>query len=80
MSNAELIDTADIANALGLERSYVTDRVVKRADFPAPVLMLTKKIVKWRRADFDKWVQAQATQAAKRSGRPTRGSKCLTTG
>lgn len=70
-----LIDTAYIAQALGFERTYVTDRVVKREDFPAPALALTQKAVKWRLEDFEAWCRAQATRAAKRSGKQSRGSK-----
>ena len=65
----ELVDTADIAKAMGLERTYVTDRVVKREDFPAPAFALSNKTVRWRRCDFEQWLKARATQAAKRSGK-----------
>src|ERR1041384_3607101 len=68
------VDTAYIAQALGFERSYVTDRVVKREDFPAPALVLSQKSVKWKLEDFERWCKAQATRAAKRSGKRTRGS------
>ena len=59
MSAAELIDTQGIAAALGLGREYVTDRVTKRPDFPAPVLRLSAKVVKWAWADFERWHKAQ---------------------
>lgn len=61
----DLIDTADIAAALGAQRAYVTDRVVKRPDFPAPVLRLSQKTVKWARADFERWMAMQRARAAK---------------
>ena len=63
MSTAELIDTKDIASALGLGREYVTDRVTKRPDFPAPVLRLSAKVVRWARADFERWHKAQTRRA-----------------
>lgn len=80
MSATELIDTAYIANALGCGRAYVTDRVVKREDFPAPALMLSQKIVKWRLKDFERWMQAKATQAAKRSGKQIPDNKQCSVG
>ncbi len=70
-----MIDTAYIAQVLGFERAYVTDRVVKREDFPAPALVLSQKSVKWRLEDFERWVKAQATRAAKRSGKQSHGSR-----
>lgn len=49
------VDTADIAEDLELGRKYVTDRVVKRTDFPKPVINLTQKTRKWARAEFNRW-------------------------
>lgn len=49
------VDTADIAEDLELGRKYVTDRLVKRPDFPSPVINLTQKTRKWARAEFDRW-------------------------
>jgi predicted DNA-binding transcriptional regulator AlpA len=71
---SDLIDTAYIADRLGYEREYVTDRVVKREDFPAPAFKLNRKAVKWRLADFEAWLEAQANRAAGRSAKPSRGS------
>ena len=64
--STDLIDTAYIAAALGVGREYATDKVTKRADFPAPALRLSRKLVKWRLADFTAWVDAQAIRAAGR--------------
>lgn len=61
------ITTSDIAADLELSREYVTDRLVKRPDFPAPALRLSRKTVKWERADFEAWKQAQANRAAAQS-------------
>ena len=61
----DLIDTADIAAALGVQRAYAADRVVKRPDFPRPVLRLSQKTVRWARADFERWLQAQRARAAR---------------
>lgn len=69
------IDTAYIAERLGFSREYVTDRVVKREDFPAPILKLSQKAVKWSLSDFEAWLEAQANRAAGRSAKPSRGSR-----
>ena len=59
-----LIDTADIAEMTGLTRDYVRDRVTKRPDFPAPVLKLSRKTVRWSREDIARWLEVQALRAA----------------
>ena len=64
-----LIDTAYIAEALCVSRPYATNTVVKREGFPAPVLRLSQKTIKWRLTDFQAWVDAQAIRAAGRSAR-----------
>ena len=51
----DLIDTADIAADLRLQRDYVTRRVVKRPEFPRPALVLSRKVVKWARAEYEAW-------------------------
>lgn len=33
----KVIDTAGIAALTGLTREHVTDRIIKRPDFPAPI-------------------------------------------
>ncbi len=60
-----LIDTADIAAALSVDRKYATDKIVKRADFPRPVLRLSQKVVKWRLEDFERWRRGQERAAAR---------------
>ena len=63
----DLIDTADIAADLRLEREYVTRRVVKRPEFPAPSLRLSRKTVKWAREAYEAWkANHYATVAMKR--------------
>lgn len=51
----DLIDTADIAADLSLQRDYVTRKVVKRPEFPPPSLVLSRKTVKWARAAYEEW-------------------------
>ena len=60
-----LLSTADIAADLGLARQYVTDRLTKRPDFPAPKLRLSQKVVKWAREDYERWKERQARAARK---------------
>ena len=55
LTDMDLIDTADIAADLRLEREYVTRRVVKRPEFPPPSLRLSRKTVKWAREAYEAW-------------------------
>lgn len=55
-----LIGLDHIAEVTGFNRQYVRDRLVTRADFPAPALELSQKSRKWDRVDFDKWLAKQA--------------------
>jgi predicted DNA-binding transcriptional regulator AlpA len=75
---SDLISTADIAGILGLARGYVTDVVVKRADFPAPALRLSQKTVRWYRADVLGWIDAQRIRAVRQSGPVIHGSRPAT--
>lgn len=53
--SVDLIDTKDIAADLKLGRDYVTRSVVKRPEFPRPVLVLSRKVVKWARSEYEAW-------------------------
>lgn len=55
-----LIDTKDIAQRLSLSREYVTDKLVKRPDFPRPKLNVNRKVRKWESDDVDAWVKKLA--------------------
>jgi predicted DNA-binding transcriptional regulator AlpA len=55
----DLITVDDIAGRIGESRDYVRDKVVKRADFPRPALVLSQKVRKWAAADFEKWLEKQ---------------------
>lgn len=50
-----LIDTAGIAERLELSREYVTDKLVKRPDFPKPHLNVNRKVRKWLAEDIEAW-------------------------
>lgn len=69
-----LIGTGDIATMLEVSREYATKTVTKRADFPAPVLKLSRKTVRWDRAAVMEWIEAQRIRASGRSARASRGS------
>lgn len=53
----ELLNTKGIADLLGLARTYVTDNIVKRPDFPAPVLEISQKTRRWRKADVERYAR-----------------------
>lgn len=61
--------TADIAALLELKQRYVTNKLVKRADFPPPVLALSQKTVQWARSAVLAWVEDQRVKALRRSAR-----------
>jgi predicted DNA-binding transcriptional regulator AlpA len=60
---SELMDTAQIAEVLNLPREYVTDRVVKRKDFPKPSLALSRKTRRWDRDAVHAWLRKQIKAA-----------------
>lgn len=47
----EMLSTKGIAELLGLNRAYVTDNIVKRADFPRPVIDFSQKTRRWKKSD-----------------------------
>lgn len=49
------VSTADIAADLELSRAYVTDRLVKRPDFPAPKINVSQKTRRWLRSEYERW-------------------------
>ncbi len=50
-----LIDTARIAEILGMSREHVTDRITKLPDFPAPALNRSQRMRRWVEADVLAW-------------------------
>lgn len=58
----EYLTTQQIADRLDLERKYVTDKVVKRPEFPKPAIKLSQKTRKWLRDDFEHWLAAHYYQ------------------
>jgi predicted DNA-binding transcriptional regulator AlpA len=53
------IGTQEIAALLGLSRTYVTNEVVKRKDFPAPATRISQKTTRWRYADVLKFKRGE---------------------
>jgi predicted DNA-binding transcriptional regulator AlpA len=45
------LTTEEIATLLGVSRKHVTDRIVTRPDFPAPVIKLSQRTRKWAQAE-----------------------------
>jgi predicted DNA-binding transcriptional regulator AlpA len=62
---SELLTIDDIAARVGESREYVRDKVVKRADFPRPALVLSQKVRKWAVTDLDKWLEKQKANWAR---------------
>lgn len=52
---SDLIGTKEIASLFDLTREYVTDKVVRRADFPKPKLKLNRKTRKWSAEEVEAW-------------------------
>jgi len=59
------LDTAGIAELLGLSRVHVTDRIIKRVDFPKPFINVSSRTRYWRTSDVLAWCQKEK----KRGGR-----------
>lgn len=58
-----LLNTAQIAQLLGLEREYVTDKLTKRPDFPTPQVNVTQRLRRWSEADVMAWARGQRRAA-----------------
>lgn len=56
------LDTQDIAELLGLTRPYVTDVLVKKPDFPPPVINRSRRIRRWAEEAVMAWA-AQSREA-----------------
>jgi predicted DNA-binding transcriptional regulator AlpA len=52
-----LIDTAQIAQMLGVTREYVTDKLTKRRDFPRPRVNVSSRLRRWSEAEVMAWMQ-----------------------
>lgn len=59
-----LLDTEQIAALYELKREYVTDKLTKRADFPAPRINLSRRTRKWAQADIEAYMAGHGRRAA----------------
>ena len=55
----------DIASSLKLNKVYVRDKVVKRADFPRPAISLSQKTRRWLAEDVQAWIANQRDKIAR---------------
>lgn len=67
-----VIDTAEIARIFGLSREHVTDRLIKRPDFPKPAISISQRTRFWRRADVLAFLQGHSPDLR---GSPARAMK-----
>ncbi|MCX8016936.1 MAG: hypothetical protein N2690_03380 [Rhodocyclaceae bacterium] len=56
----DLIDAREIAEMLGVSRAHCVGRLIKRPSFPQPVINVSRRLRKWRRADVLKWASTAA--------------------
>lgn len=59
----ETIDSAGIAQLLGVSRKHVTQRVVTRPDFPRPTIDVSQKTRRWAEADVREWARPADQQS-----------------
>lgn len=67
-----LLDTAQIAELLGLKRTYVTDKLTKRPDFPQPRVNVSQRLRRWAEADVMAWAQGNGQSRAAMSSADSR--------
>lgn len=59
----DTIDTARIAEILGCSRKHVTERVVKRPDFPVPKIAVSRKTRRWDEEEVRAWASPASRQS-----------------
>lgn len=57
MTTNDLIDTKQIAQLLGVTRAHAVGRIIKRHDFPKPVIDVSQRLRKWNIQDVLKWAR-----------------------
>lgn len=61
-----LLTAEDIAAILRMSVRHVRDRIVYRADFPRPYVMLGgPRTRRWRRQDVERWLDEQAEKCSR---------------
>jgi predicted DNA-binding transcriptional regulator AlpA len=58
------IGTAQIAEILEVSRAYVTNKLTKRPDFPAPCLNLSQRMRRWKESDVRAWLSKHGRAAS----------------
>lgn len=61
---SDTLDTKDIADVLGVTRAYATDVLVKRPDFPPPVINRSRRIRRWAREAVQAWASGDQSRDA----------------
>ena len=64
-SSMTYITIEQMAAILQERPEYVRDRVVKRADFPRPARVLSRKVVRWALDDWERWLEKKRKEWAK---------------
>jgi predicted DNA-binding transcriptional regulator AlpA len=63
-----LLDTGQIAELLGLKRTYVTDKLTKQPDFPRPEVNRSQKLRRWKESDVMAWARGEQRSPARSPG------------
>ena len=58
--NPEFVNTADMRLETGLSARYITEILIRRTDFPKPVMNLTQKTRLWERVEWENWKRRRA--------------------
>ncbi|PUE44458.1 hypothetical protein B9Z47_18170 [Limnohabitans sp. 2KL-1] len=56
MTTIELMGTKEIARLLGVSQGHCVGRIIKRPDFPKPVINLSQRLRKWRKDEVYAYV------------------------
>jgi len=57
INTENMVGTKEIAEWLKLSRTYVTDKLTKRPDFPRPAYKASQKVKMWDRSAIEEWMK-----------------------
>ena len=60
MTKDQLIDTKQIAQLLGVTRAHAVGRIIKRQDFPKPVIDVSQRLKKWSAQEVLRWARPKS--------------------
>ena len=60
-----LLTLDEICTMVKLSRTYVRDKLVKRADFPRPCLSLSQKSRRWSKPSVEHWITQHHAQISR---------------